>query len=257
MVTQYGMVYFIGAGPGDPELITVKGKRLIEEADLVLYAGSLVPVALVACAKQAATVLDSSSMTLEETHNAIREAAFSGKTVARVHTGDPSLYGAVREQAVLLEHDGIPYTVIPGVTAAFAAVAAAKLSFTVPEVAQSFAITRMEGRTPVPPGQSVREMAAHGGSLAVYLSAPEAVNLQKELLQAGLSPETLVIAAYRVGWPEEKIVRTTVGNVAAAVKEHGLLRQTVFLVLPGEGRDAGETARSRLYAGEFSHMFRQ
>ncbi|CAK7070482.1 MAG: Cobalt-precorrin-4 C(11)-methyltransferase [Desulfovibrio sp.] len=258
MNREHGTVYFIGAGPGDPELITVKGRRLIEEAALVLYAGSLVPAALVACAKATAQVVDSSSMTLEETHAAMREAAFAGLQVARVHTGDPSLYGAVREQAALLERDGIPYAIIPGVTAAFAAAAAAKISFTVPETAQSFAITRMEGRTPVPPGQRVRDMAAHGGSLAVYLSAPETERLQAELLEAGLLPDTVVIAAYRVGWPEEKIIRTTVKELAAAVNANGLDRQTVFLILPGESRLSGGSAdtRSRLYAGEFAHMFR-
>lgn len=257
MVMQYGTVYFIGAGPGDPDLITVKGRRLIEEADFVLYTGSLVPEALVACAKKGSVVLDSSSMTLEEIHNAMREAAFAGKNVARVHTGDPSLYGAVREQAALLERDSIPYRIIPGVTAAFAAAAAAGVFFTVPEVTQSFTITRMEGRTPVPTRQSVREMASHGGSLAVYLSAPEAENLQKELLEAGLPPQTVVIAAYRVGWPEENIVKTTVENLAGSVREHDLKRQTVFLVLPGESGAAQERLRSCLYAEKFEHMFRR
>lgn len=251
---KYGMVSFIGAGPGDPELITVKGKRLIEEADLVLYAGSLVPGALVASAKPGAPVLDSSSMTLEETHAAMRDAAFAGKAVARVHTGDPALYGAVREQAVLLERDGVPHQVIPGVTAAFAAAAAAKISLTAPEVVQSFSIARVEGRTPVPPGQNVRDLARGGGSLAVYLSAPEAEKLQQELLEGGIAPETPVLAAYRVGWPDQRLVWTRADAVAETARREGLTRQTVFLVLPGEMADV---SRSRLYAGDFSHGFRR
>ncbi|MDL2210158.1 precorrin-4 C(11)-methyltransferase [Desulfovibrio sp. OttesenSCG-928-O18] len=253
----YGVVSFIGAGPGDPELITVKGRRLIEEADLVVYAGSLVPGAVVACAKDGAGVLDSASMTLEETHAVMRDAAFSGKNVARVHTGDPSLYGAVREQTALLERDGIPYQVVPGVTAAFAAAAAARVSFTVPEVVQSFAIARVAGRTGVPQGQSVGDYARHGGSLAVYLSASEVEQLQRELLDAGVAGDTPVLAAYRVGWPDERLVWTCVAEFVTAVARAGFERQTVFLILPGERNADEKTVRSRLYAGEFSHGFRR
>lgn len=253
-----GMVYFVGAGPGDPELITVKGKRLVETADLVLYAGSLVPQAVVAQTKPGADVLDSSSMTLEETHAIMREAALAGKAVARVHTGDPSLYGAVREQMALLDADGIEYRIIPGVTAAFAAAAAGRVSLTVPESVQSVSVTRLGGRTDVPPGQSVRELARHGGSLAVYLSAPDAARLEKELLAGGVEPDTPVLIAYRVGWPEERLVWAEVKNLAATVAEEKLTRQTVFLVLPGErkARDRNSLV-SRLYAGEFFHGFRK
>ena len=254
------MVFFIGAGPGDPELITVKGKRLIDTADLVLYAGSLVPQAVVAQAKPGAAVVDSSSMTLEETHALMRETIRAGKTVARVHTGDPSLYGAIREQMVLLDADDIPYQVVPGVTAAFAAAAAGCVSLTVPESVQSFSVTRLGGRTDVPPGQSVRELARHGGSLAVYLSAPDAARLEKELLAGGVDPQTPVLIAYRVGWPEERLVRADVSSLAATVAAEKLTRQTVFLVLPGErdsGREKGGSLVSRLYAGDFFHGFRK
>lgn len=256
---EYGMVSFVGAGPGDPELLTVKGKRLIEEADLVIYAGSLVPKSLVESAKKSAVVLDSAPMTLEETHEVMRDAAHNGKSVVRLHTGDPSLYGAVREQAALLERDGIPYRVIPGVTAAFAAAAAARVSFTTPETVQSFTVTRLAGRTDVPEGQSVGEFARHGGSVAVYLSAPNAARLQQELLGSGVDPDVCVVAAYRVGWPEEKVVRTRVGDLAATAARERFERQTVFLVLPGEPREGteDETPRSRLYAGEFAHGFRE
>ncbi|SBV97634.1 Cobalt-precorrin-4 C(11)-methyltransferase [uncultured delta proteobacterium] len=255
-----GTVFFIGAGPGDPELITVKGRRLIDAADLVLYAGSLVPQAVVARTKPGAAVVDSSGMTLEETHALMRETARAGKTVARVHTGDPSLYGAVREQMALLDADAIPYEIVPGVTAAFAAAAAGRVSLTVPESVQSFSVTRLGGRTDVPPGQSVRDLARHGGSLAVYLSAPDASRLEKELLAGGVDPQTPVLIAYRVGWPEERLVRTDVSSLTATVAAEKFTRQTVFLVLPGErdnGREKGGSLVSRLYAGDFFHGFRK
>lgn len=253
------MISFIGAGPGDPELITVKGKRLIEEADLVVYAGSLVPEAVVAGARKGAVVRDSSVMTLEETHALMREAALEGKTVARVHTGDPGLYGAVREQMALLAAENIPYQVVPGVTAAFAAAAAAGVSLTVPETVQSFSVTRLGGRTDVPAGQGVRDYAKLGGSLAVYLSAPDAARLERELLAGGVAPDTPVLAAFRVGWPDERLIWTKAGEIAETMAAEKLTRQTVFLVLPGEreSEKEGMLSRSRLYAAEFLHGFRK
>lgn len=252
---QAGMVWFIGAGPGDPDLITVKGRRLIRAADMVLYAGSLVPAKVVACAREDAVVMDSSAMTLEETHAAMRDAAEAGGLVARVHTGDPMLYGAVKEQMALLDKDGIAYKVVPGVSAAFAAAAAAKVSLTVPERVQSFSIARLDGRTPVPPGQRVADHAALGGTLAVYLSAGEPELLEEELRSAGLAHDTPVLLAYRVGWPEEHCVRATLATLASTAREQGFGRQTVFLILPGEKDDA--PAASRLYDSSFSHGFRK
>lgn len=247
-------VSFIGAGPGDPELITVKGARLIAEADLVLYAGSLVPRELTAGAKPGARVVDSAPLTLEQTHALIVETVRGGGTVARVHTGDPSLYGAVAEQAALLERDGIDYAIVPGVTAAFAAAAAAKASFTAPEATQTLIITRLAGRTPVPEAERLRDLARHGCSLAVYLSAGDPEGLQEELLAADLPPDTPVVAARAVGWPQEALARTTVAGLAACAREHGFTRQTVYLVLPGEGKEA---ARSKLYDPEFRHGYRK
>ncbi len=249
-----GMVWFIGAGPGDPELITLKGHRLICEADLVLYAGSLVPAEVVACARKEARVVDSASLTLEQTHALMRETALAGGLVARVHTGDPSLYGAAREQIALLEADGIPCAVVPGVSAAFAAVAAAKLSLTVPETVQSFAVTRLNGRTPVPEGQSVREYARHGGSLAVYLSARDPEVLAEELRAGGVAEDTPVLLAHRVGWPDQRLAQATLATLAETARRENFTRQTVFLVLPGERNP--ESAPSRLYAADFSHGFR-
>lgn len=249
-----GMVWFIGAGPGDPELITVKGKRLIEEADLVLYAGSLVPREIVACAKKEARVVDSASLSLEEIHALMRDTALDGGLVARVHTGDPLLYGAAREQMELLEADGIACKVVPGVSAAFAAAAAGKASFTVPERIQSLAITRLDGKTPVPKGQSVAEYARHGASLAIYLSAKTPGLLAEELREGGYPGDTPVLMAHKVGWPDEKLAWTTVDELESAAIREGFVRQTVFLVLPGEKEAPG--ARSRLYDASFSHGFR-
>ena len=250
-----GMVWFIGAGPGDPELITVKGRRLIREADLVLYAGSLVPVEVVSCTKAGARVVNSASLTLEETYALMRDATLSGGMVARVHTGDPMLYGATREQMALLEQDGIDFAVVPGVSAAFAAASAAKVSLTVPELVQSFVVTRLDGRTPVPEGQSVSEYVRHGASLAVYLSARSPGLLAEELRRGGADEDMPVLLAYRVGWPDEKLAWTTLAGLETTAREQGLLRQTVFLILPGERQRHGPA--SRLYAKDFKHGYRQ
>ncbi|HKK32945.1 MAG TPA: precorrin-4 C(11)-methyltransferase [Desulfomicrobiaceae bacterium] len=249
-----GRVVFIGAGPGDPELITVKGQRIVQEADLVLYAGSLVPREVVGCARPGADVRDSAPMTLDETHAVMLAAARQGKLVARVHTGDPSIYGAVREQARLLERDGIPYEIIPGVTSACAAAARAAVSFTVPERTQSLIITRMAGRTPVPEMESIRALAAHRTSMVVYLSANRGGELQEELEAAGLEPETRVVIGRRIGHPDEEVVYTCVGDLARVATEMKLTRQAVFLVLPGED---GKEHLSKLYDAGFIHGFRQ
>lgn len=248
-----GLVTFVGAGPGDPELLTIKGRDAIAQADLVLYAGSLVPPAVVACARPGVPVVDSAPLTLEEGHARVRATAVAGGSVARVHTGDPSLYGALREQTALLDADGIPWRVIPGVTAACAAAAAAGVSFSIPGARQSLILCRAAGRTPVPERESLAALAAHGSALAVYLSAPAARRMADELGQE-LPPETPVLCAQRVGWPDERLVWTSLAELAACVEENGFDRQTIFLVLPGE--TAGGGARSRLYAGDFCHGWR-
>jgi len=170
-------VAFIGAGPGDPDLLTIKAWKIIQQADLVLYAGSLVPRDVLTWARPEARVADSSSMNLDQTHELLRDTVRQGGLAARVHTGDPSLYGAVREQALRLERDGIDYQIVPGVTAAFAAAARARVSLTLPEKTQTLILTRMEGRTPVPERERIRELAAHRSSLAVYLSASQVETL--------------------------------------------------------------------------------
>ncbi|MBI9078544.1 MAG: precorrin-4 C(11)-methyltransferase [Pseudodesulfovibrio sp.] len=249
-------VCFIGAGPGDPELITVKGQRLIREADLVLFAGSLVPEAVVATVKDGARVEDSAPLNLEQTHALMMETIAAGGMVARVHTGDSSLYGAIREQMALLDRDGVDYEVIPGVTAGFAAAASACKSFTVPEITQTLIFTRLAGKTPVPDSERLCELARHGSAMCIYLSAGNPEGIQDELLAGGLIPSTLVVMAYRVGWPEEKVVETDLAHLARIARDNDFTRQTVFLILPGQGIEDAGTAKSLLYDENFKHMYR-
>jgi precorrin-4/cobalt-precorrin-4 C11-methyltransferase len=246
-------VYFIGAGPGDPGLITVRGQDIVRRADLVLYAGSLVPREVVACAKQDARVVDSAQLDLDQTHALIMATVREGGLVARVHTGDPSLYGTIREQTKLLRDEGVDFAIIPGVTAAFAAAARAGVSFTVPEATQSLIITRLSGRTPVPERETLARLAGHGSSVAVYLSADKAADLARELRQAGTGENTVIIIAVKVGHPEEEIITSTLATVEADVRRHKVTRQAVFLILPGE---TAPDRLSRLYAPDFGHGFR-
>lgn len=254
MSTSEPLVWFVGAGPGDPELMTLKGERLIRSADLILYAGSLVPEIMTRGAKAGAKVLDSSPMTLQETHALLRDTARGGGTAVRLHTGDPSLYGAVREQAALLDIENIPWAVVPGVTAAFAAAASARVGFTVPETCQTLIITRLSGRTKVPERERLRLLAAHHAALAVYLSAPDVSGLRDELRLAGLDEETTVIIAHRVGWSGERIKKSSIARLVEDARDMGITRQTVFLALPGENAGNRE---SRLYAPDFCHGYRR
>lgn len=249
-------VYFIGAGPGDPELITVRGQRLVAEADLVLYAGSLVPKDVVACARQGARVENSAPLNLRETHALIMETVAAGGMVARVHTGDPALYGAVREQAELLDEAGVAWEIVPGVTAGFAAAAAAGRSFTVPAVTQTLIFSRLEGRTPVPEREHLRELARSRSAMCIYLSAGDPEGVQSALLEGGMPGSTLVLAAYRVGWPEQRMAETTLDELAHTARQNDFMRQTVFLVLPGQGGEDFGSARSLLYDPDFRHMCR-
>ncbi|MBT8762542.1 precorrin-4 C(11)-methyltransferase [Desulfohalobiaceae bacterium Ax17] len=244
-------IYFVGAGPGDPELITVKGQKIINQADIILYAGSLVPKELFTHAR-ARQVIDSSSLTLEEIEEIILNAHLKNLLLARVHTGDPSLYGTILEQIRWMEARGIAYEIIPGVSAAFAAAAKARVSFTVPELNQTLILTRVEGRTPVPESQRLKKLASTKSALAIYLSASQARSIQEELLQAGFKEDSQVIIGYRVGWPDEQIVHTTLIDLTRQMEKKGFTRQVIFLVLPFKG----ENKRSKLYDPGFSHGFR-
>lgn len=254
--TGTGKVWFIGAGPGDPELITVKGQRLISQADLIVFAGSLVPREVLLSARPGVPVIDSAPLSLAETHALLRDCAASGGLAARVHTGEPSIYGAVREQAELLDAEGIPWDVVPGVSSAFAAAAAAKVSFTVPGGPQTFILTRLSGRTPVPESEALPSLAAHGAAMAVLLSAAEPERVQAELLAGGYPPDTAIVLGHKVGWPGGEVVRAKLCDLARTAREAGFTRQTVFLVLPGQDLDA-HTSRSKLYDATFSHGWRE
>lgn len=247
------MIHFVGAGPGAPDLITVRGARLLAEADVVVYAGSLVNPALLEGCKPGCQAHDSSGMTLEEVVAVMRECEGGGGTCVRLHTGDPALFGAIREQMELLDGLGIPYDVVPGVSSLFGATAALGAELTVPEVAQSVILTRMEGRTPVPEGERLASLAAHGCTMALFLSAGLLDAAQAELLAGGYAPEVPAAIVVRATWPDERAYRCTVGTLAACAREHEVSRTALVLVGDVLGA-AGE--RSRLYDPAFSHGYR-
>lgn len=251
-------VHFIGAGPGDPELITVKGARLLGESDLVVYAGSLVDRELVRAHAPGAEVYDSSSMTLEETTATMAEAVLAGKRVVRLHTGDPSIYGAIQEQMEELDRLGIAYEVIPGVTSAFAAAAALRQELTLPEVSQTVIITRLAGRTPVPERESLAEIARIGATLVIYLSVSMIDRVVEELLKGAYTPDTPAAVVCRASWPDEQVVEGTLADIAARVQEAGIGKQALILV--GDvlrARQEGLKAKSLLYDREFTHGCRK
>jgi len=250
---------FVGAGPGDPELITVKGLRALGEADLVVYAGSLVNTALLADLKEGAVAVDSAPLALEEVLEHLVSGVESGKRVVRLHTGDPSLYGAIQEQMEALDVRGIPYDVVPGVTAAFAAAASLKQELTLPGVSQTLILTRIEGRTPVPEREKLSRIAAVGGTVALYLSVSMMESVVSELLAGGVfTVQTPVAVVSRASWPDERIVEGTLGDITGKVAEAGISRQALILV--GEvlsARAKGVPEKSLLYDPSFSHGFRK
>lgn len=241
------MVYFVGAGPGDPDLITVKGQRLIEQADTIIYAGSLVNPDILQGRSFRAKVFDSSKMSLPEIIAAMKRAE-PGITV-RLHTGDPSLYGAIREQMEELDKLNISYRVVPGVSSFSAAAAALKQEYTVPDGNQTLIITREEGRTPVPEEQSLPVLAGHGAAMALFLSAGMTEKVQNHLLEGGYAEDTPAAIVYRASWPDEKVVTCTVGTLAQSASKNGIQKQALLLVgdfLSAEGR------QSKLYDPAFS-----
>ena len=248
------MIHFVGAGSGAADLITVRGARLLEEADVIIYAGSLVNPALLDYAKEGCEIHNSAHMTLEEVVAVERAAEESGKMCVRLHTGDPCLYGAHREQMDLLDEAGIEYEVVPGVSSFCGAAAALKAEYTLPNVSQSVIITRMEGRTPVPDGEKLRLMASHGCTMVLFLSTSLLDSAVEELLAGGYSPDTPAAIVYKATWPDEKVWHCTVGTLAETAREAGV-KNTALITLGGFLGDANE--RSRLYDPTFTHMFRQ
>ncbi len=247
-------VYFVGTGPGDPELITVKGMRLLKDADLVIYAGSLVREKVLEYCEKGPVIRNSASMSLEEITSLMVEAARQGKKVVRLHTGDPSLYGALREQADILEREGVAYGIVPGVSSAFASAAALKRELTLPGVTQTVIFTRVEGRTPVPEKERLSKLASHGATICIFLSIAMIDDVVRELAE-GYSMDTPVAVVYRASWEDEKIVKGSLADIAAKVKASGISRQAMIIV----GRAIGDLPgdNSKLYDADFSHGFRE
>ena len=264
MSDQRGKVYFVGSGPGDPELITVKAMRIIAEADVVVYADSLVPEEIAGFAKSTADVHGSKNMALPEIMEIMLRAVAEGKTVARVQSGDPSVYGAILEQMRVLERKGVDYEIIPGVSAAFAAAAVLKTELTVPEVSQTIIFTRTEGRVAMPPKEQLQDLAAHGCSLVIFLSVTRMTKVVRELRSAGYTRETPVAVVYRVGWPEETVIRGTLADIAAKVRESKINRQALVMVGEAMNPDLRSpeyveqqgAAVSHLYSDTYTHLFR-
>lgn len=231
-MTAIGKVFFIGAGPGDPELITMKGQKRIAAADVVLYAGSLVAPEILQYAAPEAALYSSAGMKLEQQVSLMVEAARQGKQIARLHTGDPSIYGAIDEQIRALDEAGVPYELIPGVSSAFAAAAALGLEYTLPGITQTLILTRANGRTPVPELENLRGLAAHHSSLAIFLSTGLIVSVVEDLLAAGYTPETPIALVYRASWPDQKVVRGTLADIATRLDREELTHQGLIVVAP-------------------------
>ena len=247
------MIHFVGAGSGAADLITVRGANMLQDADVIIYAGSLVNPALLDYAKEGCEIHNSAHMTLEEVIDVMKAAEAVGKTTVRLHTGDPSLYGAHREQMDLLDEAGIAYDVVPGVSSFCGAAAALKAEYTLPNVSQSVIITRMEGRTPVPEGEKLCKMASHGCTMVLFLSTSLLDGAVEELLEGGYSPDTPAAIVYKATWPDEQVWRCTVGTLAETARQAGV-KNTALICIGGFLGDAYE--RSRLYDPTFTHMFR-
>ncbi len=248
------MIHFVGAGSGAPDLITLRGARLLGEADQVIYAGSLVNPALLEYCKADCVILDSASMTLEEVLSAMRGAERAGKTTVRLHTGDPSIFGAIREQMDALTRDGIRFDVTPGVSSFCGAAAALRAEYTLPNVSQTVIITRAEGRTPVPERERLRLLASHHSTMVLFLSSGLLEQAQLELMAGGYEPDTPAAIVYKATWPEEQVYRCTVGTLAETAKANRITKTALITVGDFLG---GDYERSRLYDPGFSHSCRE
>lgn len=247
-------VYFIGAGPGDPELLTIKAKRIIEKSDIIIYAGSLVNKKVLNFAKSNAKIYDSARMNLEQITNIIKEALAANKTVARLHTGDPSIYGAIQEQMDFCDKKGIDYSVIPGVSSFCAAAASLKQELTLPDVSQTVILTRISGRTKVPKKEDLERLAKIRATLIIFLSIDRIEEIVNKLL-SGYSKNTPAAIIYRTSWPDEKIISGTLSDIASKVKKAGIKKQALIFV--GEVLAKSGFKKSCLYNKTFFHGFRK
>lgn len=248
------MIYFIGAGPGAPDLITLRGAELLRRAGMIVYAGSLVNPALLDYAPQGCEVYDSALMTLDEVMEKLLDGERRGLTTVRLHTGDPSLYGAIREQMDRLRAEGVEFSVVPGVSSFCAAAAAIPAEYTLPGVSQTLIISRMEGRTPVPAREGIRSLAAHGASMVLFLSSAMLKELAGELIAGGYPPETPAALVYKASWPDERVLRGPLASIPAMAEEAGISKTALVLV---GGFLGDEYDLSRLYDASFSHGCRR
>lgn len=253
-INHRGKVYFVGAGPGDKELLTLKAKRLIEDADVIVYSGSLLNPEILAFAKSSALLYDASTMSREEIYSVLKDNAMKGRVTLRLHDGDPSLYSATREQIDSLTKDGIDVEIVPGVSALFAAVARLKTELTLPGVTQTVIITRAEFRTPVPERESIKELARHRCTMAFYLSVHLIEDIVGELIDAGYDDDTPVAVVYRVTWDDEKVIVGTLKDIAGKVKDARINRTAVIIV--GEVVKPRGYEFSKVYDSGFTHSYR-
>ncbi len=247
------MVSFVGAGPGDVELITIKGRKLLEEADVVIYAGSLVSKEHLEFCKEGVELHNSASMTLEEVIQVIERAEKDSLKVVRLHTGDPTIYGAIREQMDLLDSKGISYEVVPGVSSFTAACASIKKEFTLPDVSQTIILTRIEGRTPVPVEEDLESLAKHKASMAIFLSVQDIDRVVERLVKGYGRDDVPVAIVYKATWKDEKVIFGTLRDIEEKVKKEGVTKMAQILV--GNFIE-GEYERSKLYDPSFTHKFR-
>lgn len=251
-------LYIIGAGPGAADLITVRGLKLIEQADVILYADSLVNEELFETAKPTAEVIKTAGMHLEEMVDMMVEKLKDGKMVVRVHTGDPAVYGAIMEQIALLKAENVDVEIVPGVSSVFASAAAVQSELTIPDLTQTVILTRAEGRTPVPERERLSKLAEHHCTIALFLSSTLTKKVVKELIEAGWSPDTPVAVVYKATWPDQKIVQTTIENLDEDMRKNGIRKQA--MILAGWALDSQihqKEYRSKLYDKEFTHGFRR
>ena len=249
------MVHFVGAGSGAADLITVRGKQYLEEADVVIYAGSLVNPQILDYTKDVCTIYNSAKMTLEDVISVIEKAEAAGKTTVRLHTGDPCIYGAIREQMDILDEKKIAYDYCPGVSAFCGAASALNLEYTLPEISQSVIITRMEGRTPVPARESIQSFAAHHGTMVIFLSTGMLEELSRRLIEGGYEAETPAAIVYKATWPDEKKFICTVGTLAQTAKENNITKTALMII--GDAVKGAKYDRSKLYDPGFTTEFRE
>ena len=246
-------VHIVGAGPGDPELITRKGYRLVQEADVVIYAGSLVNPAILEACKEGCEIHNSASMSLDDVLAVTKARVADGKTVVRLHTGDPAIYGAIQEQMDALKEMGITYDVTPGVSSFLATAAALQQEYTLPNVTQTVIITRMEGRTPMPEKEKLSMLASHGATMCIFLSVQMIEKVAAELIEGGYDKTTPVAIVVKASWPDQRIIRGTLETIADVVAEEGVIRQAMIVVSRVLDTDY---ELSKLYDKGFAHMYR-